>query len=92
MIALPLHLRGLDTSGMQPCGGCRAYVPAGRKQACEHWRPGARPATSPVRLTEQDVREIRASRESQTVLAHRYGVSQSAISFVVTRKTWKDVE
>jgi len=43
------------------------------------------------RLTEQDVRDIRASDDSQRVLADRYGVSQVAIHAIRARKTWKHI-
>lgn len=43
-------------------------------------------------LTEEDVRAIRASAESQRALAKRYNVSQPAISYIRRRKTWTHVE
>lgn len=43
------------------------------------------------KLTEQDVREIRASTLSQRALARRYGVCQAVISQVVRRAAWKCV-
>lgn len=42
-----------------------------------------------ARLTEQDVRDIRASREKQNVLAERYGISQGAISNICNQRSWK---
>jgi hypothetical protein len=44
-----------------------------------------------AKLTEADVRAIRASAESQRTLAKRYGVSQPAIGYIRIRKTWKHV-
>lgn len=44
------------------------------------------------RLTEDQVREIRASCASQRKLGERYGVSQVAISKIKTRKTWAHVK
>ena len=42
-----------------------------------------------VKLTEEQVREIRArATESQTLLAEEYGVSNRAISQIITRKRW----
>lgn len=43
-------------------------------------------------LTEDAVREIRSSSESQKNLAERFGVSQSQISTVRSRKAWKHVQ
>lgn len=42
-------------------------------------------------LDEGAVRAIRASRETTRELAKKYGVSQCAISFIKTHKTWKHV-
>lgn len=44
-----------------------------------------------TKLTEREVREIRASRDSQSELAHRFGVSVKNISAILRRETWKDV-
>ncbi len=44
-----------------------------------------------ARLTADDVRCIRASRESNIVLSRRYGVSPSNISMVRLRRTWAHV-
>lgn len=44
-----------------------------------------------AKLTDDQVREIRESTESQTALAKRYGVSQGTISNIVLRKTWRHV-
>ena len=44
-----------------------------------------------AKLTENDVKEIRASTETERALAARYGVSQVSIHFIKTRKTWKHV-
>ena len=44
-------------------------------------------------LTETQVREIRAARGliSQKELAQKYGISQVAVSCIMTRRTWKHV-
>jgi hypothetical protein len=42
-------------------------------------------------LTPEQVREIKESRETQRVLAARYGVNPSSISDIKTGVTWKDV-
>lgn len=43
------------------------------------------------KLTEDDVRAIRASSERQVDLAARYGVGQPAISSIKLRKSWAHV-
>lgn len=48
--------------------------------------------TKGAKLTEDDVRAIRASDALLKDLAKQYGVSASAIHFVKIRKTWKHVE
>ena len=45
-----------------------------------------------AKLTEDDVRSIRASDEGPTLLAQRYGVSVVSICNVRSRRTWKHVE
>lgn len=63
------------------------HVPGLRvKCTTSHLRRNGKNAT----LTEQDVEEIRASNESQRILARRYGVSQSNISKIRLGKTWKE--
>lgn len=44
-----------------------------------------------AKLTEAQVREIRASREDVYVLAGRYGVHKNSIYFIRNRSTWKHV-
>ena len=48
-----------------------------------HWK---------CKLTEDQVREIRSSKETQKVLAERYGMHQEGISCVIRRKSWKHIE
>ena len=48
-------------------------------------------ANNPQRLTESDVRAIRASSKTAKELAAKYGVSDVSIYNVLTRKTWKHV-
>lgn len=45
-----------------------------------------------ARLSEEAVRSIRRSRESQSVIARRYGVSRWTIRDVIARKTWRHVQ
>jgi hypothetical protein len=44
-----------------------------------------------AKLDEEKVRAIRASDETQQVLADRYGVDRSLISEVKSRKRWKHI-
>lgn len=57
----------------------RAYVHKGET----HWS---------TKLTEDDVRAIRASTEKQRDLAARYGLTQTTISDIRRRKSWAHVE
>ena len=41
-----------------------------------------------AKLTEQQVREIYASTETQRVTARRYGVTQSLVSQIRNRQVW----
>jgi len=43
------------------------------------------------KLTDQDVRDIRASTETNRALGKKYGVSNVAIQAIKTRRTWKHV-
>jgi hypothetical protein len=43
------------------------------------------------KLTEQDVRDIRASDGTEREIAAQYGVSQVTIHFIKKRKTWKHI-
>lgn len=45
-------------------------------------------------LKEEDIREIRKAADdgiSQKFLAAKFGVSQPAISYIITRKRWRHV-
>jgi hypothetical protein len=53
--------------------------------------PGTSKYISPIRMTPEIVREIRASDELLTVLAERYGFDQSNISLIRNRKRWAHV-
>jgi len=44
------------------------------------------------KLTESDVRDIRASTESYADMARKYGVSDVQIGFIHKRKSWSHVE
>ena len=44
-----------------------------------------------AKLTADQVREIRASTETNTVIAHRFGVSQVNVSMIRLRKRWAHV-
>ena len=45
-----------------------------------------------AKLTEQQVREMRASSKMQIDLADEYGITQGAVTAIVNRRTWKHVE
>jgi hypothetical protein len=44
-----------------------------------------------ARLTEDDVRAIRASKDIQRIIAARFGISQVMVSRIQTRKAWSHV-
>jgi predicted transcriptional regulator len=44
-----------------------------------------------AKLTERDVREIRASGEGQIALGKRYGVSQPRISKIIRGEGWAHI-
>lgn len=48
-------------------------------------------ANGASKLSDDDVREIRASTETQHQLAHRYSISQSVISDIRRRRIWAHV-
>jgi hypothetical protein len=52
-----------------------------KKALTAGWKPGNR------KLTDDEVRKIRASNDKQEYLAHRYGVAVSAIRKVKRRAT-----
>lgn len=43
------------------------------------------------KITEEDVRAIRVSKDSQRVLAKRYKIGQQSISLIKRRINWKHV-
>jgi hypothetical protein len=44
------------------------------------------------KLTEDDVRAIRASTEAAAVIMARYDLSQASVSFIRNRKRWASLE
>ena len=52
----------------------------------------ARGERSRSNLTSDQVREIRASNESQETIASRFGVGQSTISRIVLRQVWAHID
>lgn len=54
----------------------------------EHGRIARGARNGQTTLTEADVRAIRASSESQRAIARRFGITQSAVSLIVNRKSW----
>lgn len=57
----------------------------------EHGRTARGEKNGRAKLTEADVRAIRASGMSQSQLAARYGVSSGLISHVIARRAWRHV-
>ena len=57
-------------------------------------RPEPRYHRRPVKLTEQDVREIRAlaRTHSYRIVAERFGISANHVKDIVLRRYWKHVE
>ena len=54
--------------------------------------PGSGERHGYAKLTEEMVREIRASNESSRKIAPKYGVQSAAIRMLRRRETWKSVE
>src|SRR3546814_9693388 len=64
----------------------RGRVPRGYKKPTQTGR-----LNHQAKLTERDVRAIRASGQSDRALAKRYGVSRNCIRCVLDRATWAHV-
>jgi hypothetical protein len=45
-----------------------------------------------AKLSDDDIRVIKASKDSQTTLARRYGVTQPAISYIRNNRRWKHID
>lgn len=56
--------------------------------AADDLHNGVRRGAPPSKLTENQVLEIRASRESGVMLAQYYGVTQGQVSHIRTRRAW----
>lgn len=82
------------------CNPNHLWLGSNAENIQDMWRKGrgkqARPlkgeAHMSAKLTEDDVREIRASSDPRPKLATRYGVSWGAIDCIQKRKTWKHVQ
>ena len=100
-MSLEIHLQREITAGLVVC-----HLPLiCHNRACvnpRHLREDTRSAnaldrhvdgTMPnAKLTEEQVREIRASNKSQTELGREYGVSQMAISLIKSARNWKHLK
>jgi hypothetical protein len=49
-------------------------------------------ANSQAKLTDEQVREIRASTSRGTLLAKRYGISACLVSLIRNRKAWTHIQ
>jgi hypothetical protein len=65
------------------------YVAKGLGPNLGHDQVGVRNGN--VRLTEDDVRAIRAAEGIQRIIAARYGISQVMVSRIRLRKAWRHV-
>jgi hypothetical protein len=74
----PAHLRWDTTSG-------------NAKDMADHGTSQRGERTHLAKLTERDVLEIRGSRLPFNELADRYNVTQSNISYIVNRKSWRHI-
>ena len=67
------------------------YWATSKQNSADMVAHGTRHATRTTKLTEDDVKAIRASEKSGTELAVIYGVSDAHISGVRSRKYWRHV-
>lgn len=74
--------------------GCIAPWHLTWKTRHENLRDKIKHGTSAIKLTEDDVRQIRALRPHLTFveIGQRFGISASAAHGVAARKTWRHVE
>lgn len=94
---------GTIPAGLQVCHKCdvrscvntaHLFLGTHADNAADAARKGRKPHGSNncnAKVTEAEVLEIRASNESQTVLARRYGIKPVTISQIRTRKTWRHI-
>jgi len=81
--------------GYQP-DNCRWATPSeqtfNQRKRCSHVRPNGRGENHPkATITEEMVREIRASPERNADIARRIGLSKQSIADIRKRRTWKHV-
>jgi len=80
----PAHLF-LGTNG----DNCNDYLAKGFGPHLGHDQVGERNGNA--RLTEADVRAIRAANDIQRIIAARYGITQVMVSRIKLRRAWKHV-
>lgn len=68
----------------------RKDVQKGRKHNMDHAIAIAKARRAQAKLTQEQVREIRASTETYPVLARRYGIDQSYVGYIKAQRAWKD--
>ena len=83
---------------MHSKGRAQDYKDHARKQSgANHWSTRLKDripkgeANKKAKLTDKAVIDIRTSTETLAVLANRYGVTETAVSYVRRGKTWKHV-
>lgn len=98
-----VRARGKIPPGLQVCHKCdvrlcvnpaHLFLGTHAENMADAANKGRKPRGSGnhnAKVTEGAVLAIRASKESQTVLAKRYGVGVWTISQIRTRKTWKHI-
>ena len=94
---------GVDLTGLQACHICNNpsccnpfHLYAGTakenlQQAVREQRAFVGYKNGRAKLREQDVKKIRDSNDSSSLLAKRYNISKSTIKRIKTRQTWKHI-
>lgn len=83
----------IDTaSGARRCRTCRNAQSAERKRRVRvHTGPLLAERHPNAKITDEDVRVIRASTDPPKAIAERYGISRGSVWLIRTRRTWASV-